>query len=240
MQKSFSVISAVLFLLVLAAPSYAAFAQESTQLANKFKLIEQLEQQIRSVENQLKMITTLSEQMKSGLEGANSLIMEQFNKVLDIWKKAGSLTHATDDFEDLHKKRHPEYKDGEEVNVEAERRRRDKEWKEMVDAYLKGLHMNAKDLENRQKAREQMFEVLQSAEGQLQAIQALGALINHATVVLERNGEIVSSIATSLSEKELDKQALTDNVKKNMEQSYDHMKNIPQKNGGHKIDLDSM
>lgn len=240
MRKLFSVIVAVCFLLLTVAPSFAIMAQESTQIQNKLKLIQQLEQQIRSVENQMKMITRLSEQMQIGLEGANGLIMEQFNKILDIWKKAGSLTHATDDFEDLHKKRHPEYKDGEEINVEAERRRRDKEWKEMVDAYLKGLHMNAKDLENRQKAREKMFDVLQSAEGQVQAIQALGALVNHSTLVLERNGEIVSSIATMLAEKELDGKALKDNANKNMEESYEYMKDIKPTGKGHKIDLDKM
>ena len=218
-----------------------ATSQESTQLTNKAQLIKQLEEQVRMVDNQLAMLQSLSSSMTSGLNGANTIIMQQFNSLLSAWKKATSLTHVMDNFEDLHKKRHPEHVEGTMVHVENERRRRDAEWAAMIDAYLRGLNLSSQQLENAQAAREQLFSVLQSTTGQVQAIQALGAMVNHVSMILERNGEIMAGYTTMFAENESDKRALVDNERKNVETALDGLiENTKPTGKGHKPDIKSV
>ena len=203
-----------------------ATAQESTQITNKIQLIYQLQEQIQMVKNQFQMLEGLTGGMVSGLTGANSQILQQFKQVQDVWKQATSLTHAMDNFTDLHNKRHPEHVAGTQVNAEEERRRRDKEWREMADAYLEGLNMNAQDLENSAKAREKLFASMQTTEGQVQAVQALGAFINHTSALVEKNGEILSGYVTMFAENEQDKRDEADNTAKNLELAFDEAKNV--------------
>jgi len=193
-----------------------ATAQESTQLANKLQLIKQLEEQLRMVQNQYQMLKKLTGDLTSGLNGANQTIISQWAKVTNLWKSVTSLTHATEDFEAKHRERHPEHKDGTEVDAEKERLRRLKESREMYEKYLAGLNMRAKDFENRELARQKLFEALASTEGQVQAIQALGALINHTSLMVDQNTEVLSGYVTMFAENELDKKEEKDNSAKNL------------------------
>lgn len=211
-----------------------ATAQESTQITNKIQLIKQLEEQIMMVKNQFQMLEGLTGGMLSGISGANMQIMNQFMKVKDIWKQAGSLTHSMDDFIDKHNERHPEHLEDTEVNAAEERKRRDEEYTKMLDAYLEGLNLNAQDLQNSQQVRNQLMGVLQSTEGQVQAIQALGGLINHSSQLVEQNGQIASSYVTMFAENELDKRAREDNVEKNLEKAFDNAKSVQPSGKGFK------
>lgn len=194
-----------------------ATAQESTQIANKLQLIKQLAEQIQMVKNQYQMLQQLTSGLTSGLNGANQAIMVQFSKVQDLWKSAKSLTHVMDDFETKHNQRHPEHKAGMQVNADEEWDRRYKESKEMMDKYLYGINMRAKDFESRERARQKLFEVLASTEGQVQAIQALGALINHTSVMIDQNTEVLSGYVTMFAENEQDKKDEQNNARKNMQ-----------------------
>jgi len=231
---------------LLAGPAVAgscwcrATSQESTQLINKAKLIQQLEEQVRMVKNQLKMLEKLSGSMVSGLKGANTLITNQFDKIIDTWKDSMSLTHVMDNFEDMHRKRHPERQEGVPINAEIERQRRDKEWEEMVSAYLKGLNMKAKDLNNSAAARQKLMEVLQSSEGQVQAIQALGGMVDHTAMILEQNGQVASGMMTLVAEKELDRRNQENDEKQNWKTAIDGMDEFTKPTGkGHTIDINS-
>lgn len=211
-----------------------ATAQESTQIANKIQLIKQLAEQVQMVKNQYQMLRQLTGSMASGLNGANSQIFEQFRKVQDVWKSAESLTHAMDNFTDLHNKRHPEHLEGTQVKAEEERRRRDKEYKQMLDSYLKGINMNALDFENREKMRQKLMDTLQSTEGQVQAIQALGGLINHTSMLVDKNTEVVSGYVTMFAENEQDRRDQEDTENKNLQLAIQGAKNERPTGKGHK------
>ena len=215
----------MLFTSAMISPALAFTAQEHTQLLNKIQLIKQLVEQVNMVKNQYEMLKKLSSQIASGLSGANLQVLKQFDAVRNIWKDAKSLTHAMDSFMDKHAERNPEHKAGTIMSFEEERQRRDKENRDMLDSYLKGLNMNAKDWENSAKAREKLFETLQTTEGQVQAIQALGALINHTSMLIEKQNEITSSFVTMYAEDQLDKRGLEDNKSKNLKTALEAGKN---------------
>ena len=229
-----------LFVLVIINQSAAwtcactATAQESTQLLNKVQLIKQLAEQIQMVKNQYQMLMQLSGSLKSGLAGANSQIMSQFEQVQDIWKEAESLTHSMDDFLSKHIERHPEQHAGEEVNAELARRKRDKEYAEMLKSYLEGLNMQAQDFEDRANTRQKLFDTLSSTEGQVQAIQALGGLINHTSSMIDQQTEVMAGFTTMFAENELDKRDQLDNALKNRELALDQAKNEPTTGRGYR------
>lgn len=201
-----------------------ATSLESTQLKNKFELVKQLQEQVKIVSAQMRMIEKLSGQMSSKLNGANSMILGQFDRLIRTWQDAMSLTHATDDFMEKHRERHPGYVPGGDFNYQAENNRRDTEWKKMVEAYLKGINLTALDLADAHKTRQTMYNVLQSAEGQVQALQALGAMINHTSMILERNGQLVAAQTVMFAENETDSREKAAAVDASLEASFKGMK----------------
>lgn len=211
-----------------------ATAQESTQLLNKVQLIKQLAEQIQMVKNQYQMLMQLTGGLKSGLSGATSQIMSQFEEVQDIWREAESLTHSMDDFLSKHIERHPEQHAGEEVQAEIARRKRDKEYADMIKSYLEGINMQAQDFEDRGKARQKLFDTLASTEGQVQAVQALGSLINHTSAMIDQQTEVLSGFTTMFAEAELDKRDQLDNAMRNRELALDQAKNEPTTGRGYR------
>lgn len=245
-NKKFSLVTCFLLLLCILGITNTAWAsscwcratsQESTQLENKAQLIKQLQEQVKMVATQVQMIEKLSGQMSSKLDGANTMILGQFDNLINTWKESMSLTHVMDNFEDLHNKRHPERDDNVAIEAEAERHRRYAEWAAMMDAYLKGLNLTAKDLENAQKARQEMYDVLQSTNGQLQAIQALGAMVNHTSMILERNSQIQSAYVTMFAENVRDKDNARRDEDINLGLGFEGMRNIENEGSGHKPDI---
>lgn len=215
-----------------------ATAQESTQLANKLQLIKQLQEQVNMVAAQKQMIEKLSSGMASQLNGANTMILSQFDTLMKTLKDAKSLTHAMDDFMNKHNERHPEHPIGEQIDAQAERRRRDQQWKETLDAYLEALNMSARDLENRNKARQQLYDVLQSSQGQLQALQTLGAMINHTSMILEQNGQQTAGLITMFAQNEQDRRDKGTDSDQNMQLGFEEMKKLENKSPAHKFHLD--
>ena len=57
-------------------------------------------------------------------------------------------------------------------------------------------HMNAKEFKNDEKARKKLMRALSSAEGQVQALQSLGALVDHANTVLARDEQTLQGFMT--------------------------------------------
>lgn len=217
MRRYWLILMAVLIVSLSAGQVMAMTAQESTQLRNHAQLIKQLTEQAKMVRNQYQMLQKLTGEMAGDLSGANMEILELFRKMQDAWLGTKGLTHTMDDFMDKHNERHPTHEPGTIVNVEEERRRRDQERLGMIEAYLKGLNIYARDFENREALRQKLYDVLQGTDGQLQAIQALGGVINQISTAIEAQTQILSASVMMAAEKELDKDALADNEKKNTE-----------------------
>ena len=69
------------------------------------------------------------------------------------------------------KERHPEWESGLTIDdLKARNDKRDTQWKETVQAYLKAMNMTAKDFENDEKTRDKLLNALSSSEGQVQAL----------------------------------------------------------------------
>ena len=64
--------------------------------------------------------------------------------------------------------------------------------------------MNAKEFKNDEKARKKMMKALSSAEGQVQALQSFGALVDHANSMLARDEQTLQSFITTYLESERD------------------------------------
>jgi len=207
------------FLTVTAQPSEAWRATVAEQIVQTRQMLEQIAQKRRMLEN-------LTGALRNGLEIPASEIMAQFDQVHDLWRQATSLSHSMDDFIPRHNERHAEHRQGEVRNAEAERLRQDREFREMVAAYLEGLNINAQNFENREQARQRMFDTLTRTEGQVQAIQALGALMNHTSTMIDQQTEVLSSFITMQMEAELERRNQERTANKNMELALEYGMNI--------------
>lgn len=184
---------------------YAFIAQEHTQTIVKLKAIAEWLNTVQMKLNQLKMLAQLPEEVLGEIQGMKDLLLENFSEVRGILEQVESITHFTDDLEAMLKDRHPDWQSGLSVEeLSARNDKRDRQWKETVKGYLKALNMNAKEFKNDEKARKKMMKALSSAEGQVQALQSLGALVDHANSMLARDEQTLQSFITTYLESERD------------------------------------
>ena len=108
----------------------------------------------------------------------------------------------------------------------ARHEKRDKQWKESTEAYLKTLNLNAKEFEDDQKTRDKLMEALSSAEGQVQALQALGALMDHANSMIARDEQTLQGFMTVYMESERDKIDEYEDMVKNLEEGFQSLKDV--------------
>ena len=94
--------------------------------------------------------------------------------------------------------------------------------------------MQAQDFEDRANTRQKLFDTLSSTEGQVQAIQALGGLINHTSSMIDQQTEVMAGFTTMFAENELDKRDQLDNALKNRELALDQAKNEPTTGRGYR------
>ena len=197
----------ILFLALLTntAPALALIAQEPTQTVVKAKAIAEWLNSVQIKLNQLQMLAQLPQSVLSQIQGMQALMTENFSEVQSILKQVESITHFTDDLEAMLRERHPEWEEGLTIDEMKERNdKRDKQWKETTEAYLKTLNLNAKEFENDEKTREKLMQTLSDAEGQVQALQALGALLDHMNSVLARDEQTLQGFMTVYMESERD------------------------------------
>lgn len=183
----------------------AFIAQEHTQTIVKLKAIAEWLNTVQMKLNQLKMLAQLPGEVLGEIKGMKDLLLENFSEVRGILEQVESITHFTDDLEAMLKDRHPDWQSGLSLEeLSARNDKRDRQWKETVKGYLKTLNMNAKEFKNDEKARKKLMKALSSAEGQVQALQSLGALVDHANTMLARDEQTLQGFMTVYMESERD------------------------------------
>ena len=230
MRRQYIAKIAILMMLCLSItslPSWSFIAQESTQIIVKLKAISEFLNTLQMKLNQIKMLAQLPQQLINQIQGMKELLMENFSEVRGILQQVESITHFTDDLEAMLKDRHPDWKSGMTIDEQnARNEKRDKQWKESTEAYLKTLNLNAKEFQNDQKTRDRLMKALSSAEGQVQALQALGALMDHANSMIARDEQTLQGFMTVYMESERDEIDEYEDMEKNLEEGLKSLENI--------------
>ena len=218
---------ASVIVLVLAHPGMCLIAQEPTQITVKLKAISEWLNTLEMKTNQLKMLSQLPSEVISQIQGMKGMMAENFSQVREILGQVESITHFTDDLEGMLKDRHPEWESGLTIeDLKARNDKRDTQWKKTTEAYLKALNMTAKDFENDEKTRDKLLNALSSSEGQVQALQALGALLDHTNSILARNEQTVQGFMTTYLEAERDEVDRREQKEQSIVEAYKSLKNI--------------
>lgn len=226
-RKCFTAFVLVLVMLCRVMVADAFIAQESTQIIVKLKAISEFLNTLQMKLNQIKMLAQLPQQLINQIHGMKELLMENFSEVRGILQQVESITHFTDDLEAMLKDRHPDWKSGMTMDEQSARHeKRDKQWKESTEAYLKALNLNAKEFEDDQKTRDSLMKALSSAEGQVQALQALGALMDHANSMIARDEQTLQGFMTVYMESERDKIDEYEDMVKNLEEGFQSLKDV--------------
>ena len=218
---------AFIFIFVVANPGMCLIAQETTQLTVKLKAISEWLNTLEMKTNQLKMLAQLPSEVISQIQGMKGMMAENFSQVREILGQVESITHFTDDLEGMLKERHPEWESGLTIDgLKARNDKRDAQWKKTTEAYLKALNMTAKDFENDEKTRDKLLSALSNSEGQVQALQALGALLDHTNSILARNEQTVQGFMTTYLEAERDEVDRREQKEQSIMEAYQSLQNM--------------
>ena len=219
--------SAIVLIILSASPALCLIAQETTQITVKVKAVAEWLNTLEMQLNQLKMLAQLPQSVISEINGMKELLSENFSQVRNILQQVESITHFTDDIENMLKTRHPDWQAGLKINDLKERNeKRDKQLKQTFEAYLKSLNITAKDFKNDEKTREKLLTVLSNSEGQVQALQALGALLDHTSSMIARNEQTLQGFMTTFLESERDEIDEREQKEQSILEAYKSLKNL--------------
>ncbi|MBR2209418.1 MAG: hypothetical protein IJ859_11475 [Synergistaceae bacterium] len=226
--KKFKFVLLVLTLIfVCASSSESWIAQETTQITVKIRAIAEWLNTVEMQLNQLKMLTQLPQSVINEINGMKELMSENFSQVRGILQDVESITHFTDDIESMLKDRHPDWQGGLKIDELKERNeKRDKQLKQTYEAYLKTLNITAKDFKNDEKTREKILSTLSNSEGQVQALQALGALLDHTSSIISRNEQTLQGFMTTFLETERDEIDKREQKEQSILEAYKSLKNL--------------
>ena len=227
-NKNFRHIFLAFFLIIMCASSAECMiAQETTQLEVKIKAVAEWLNTVDMKLNQLKMLAQLPQSVISEINGMKELLSENFSQVRDILQEVESITHFTDDIENMLKIRHPDWLEGLRINDLKERnQKRDKQLKQTFEAYLKALNTTTKDFKNDEKTRDKLLTALSNSEGQVQALQALGALLDHTSSIIARNEQTLQGFMTTFLESERDEIDEREQKEQSILEAYKSLKNL--------------
>ena len=227
-NKNFKTIFIALILIITCASSAKCMiAQETTQLEVKIKAVAEWLNTVDMKLNQLKMLAQLPQSVINEINGMKELLSENFSQVRSILQDVESITHLTDDIENMLKSRHPDWLEGLTINDLKERnQKRDKQLKQTFEAYLKALNTTAKDFKNDDKTRNKLLNTLSNSEGQVQALQALGALLDHASSIIARNEQTLQGFMTTFLESERDEIDEREQKEQSILEAYKSLKNL--------------
>lgn len=227
-RKIFTHILLALVLIGVCISSADCFiAQETTQITVKIKAVAEWLNTIDMKLNQLKMLAQLPQSVINQIQGMKELMTENFSQVRSILQQVDSITHFTDDIENALKSRHPDWQEGLNIDDLKERNQnRDKKLKLTFEAYLKALNINAHDFQNDEKTREKLLTALSNSEGQVQALQALGALLDHTSSIIARNEQTLQGFFTTFLETERDEFDEREQNEQSIIEAYKSLKNI--------------
>ena len=218
---------ALTLILLSASSALCLIAQETTQLEVKIKAVAEWLNTIDMKLNQLKMLAQLPQSVISEINGMKELLSENFSQVRDILQEVESITHFTDDIENMLKIRHPDWLEGLTINDLKERnQKRDKQLKQTFETYLKALNTTAKDFKNDEKTRDKLLTALSNSEGQVQALQALGALLDHTSSIIARNEQTLQGFMTTFLETERDEIDEREQKEQSNLEAYKSLKNL--------------
>ena len=202
-------------------------AQETTQITVKIKAVAEWLNTIEMKLNQLKMLAQLPQSVINQINGMKELLTENFSQVRGILQQVDSITHFTDDIENMLKSRHPEWQQGLDIDELKERnKKRDKQLKQTFEAYLKALNITAKDFKNDEQTREKLLSALSNSEGQVQALQALGALLDHTSSIIARNEQTLQGFLTVFLEAERDDVDKREQIEQSIVEAYKSLQNL--------------
>ena len=218
---------ASILVVISASCSECFIAQETTQITVKIKAVAEWLNTIEMKLNQLKMLAQLPQSVINQINGMKELLSENFSQVRGILQQVDSITHFTDDIENMLKSRHPEWQQGLDIDELKERNeKRDKQLKQTFEAYLKTLNITAKDFKNDEQTREKLLSALSNSEGQVQALQALGALLDHTSSIIARNEQTLQGFMTVFLEAERDEVDKREQLEQSIVEAYKSLQNL--------------
>ena len=194
MKKLFSLFILMAFVF-LSAPAHAWWlwvngfpVQESTQLSKLAADIHEVTEQLTMIKQHLAMLNSLKSRL---LQLGNGQIMQIFTEAQSVLQNAKSLTSNISDFGSAFKEHFPD--DYESIiSAVTEGTRLADDWRNVEEGYMKVLNMTAKNFDSEQEIRNKMLETLNETDpdsGQTKAIQIIGAMVNHASFLLDRNNQ---------------------------------------------------
>ena len=226
-RKFTPLLLAITLIIACASCSESFIAQEYTQISVKVKAVAEWLNTIEMKLNQLKMLAQLPQSVINQINGMKELLAENFSQVRGILQQVDSITHFTDDIENTLKSRHPDWQDGLNIDDLKERnKKRDKQLKLTFEAYLKALNITAKDFKNDEKTRKKILSALSNSEGQVQALQALGALLDHTSSMIARNEQTLQGFLTTFLEVERDDIDTQEQKEQSILEAYKSLKNL--------------
>ena len=164
---------------------------ESTQLNRLAADIHEVDEQLEMLKNHLAMLKSLKSRL---LLLGNGQIMQVFNEAQSVLQNSQSLAAGVSNFGNAFKEHFPD--DYENItSAITEGKRLADDWRKVEEGYMKVLNMNAKNFNNEQEVRNKMVQTLNETDpnsGQTKAIQIIGAIVNHASFLLNRNNQELS------------------------------------------------
>ena len=202
MKKLFSMFILTAFVF-LSAPAHAWWlwvngfpVTESTQLNRLAADIHEVAEQLTMLKQHLAMLNSLKSRL---LQLGTGQIMEIFTEAQSVLQNAKSLTSDISNFGAAFKQHFPDDYNG-IISAVSEGKRLADDWRKVEEGYMKVLNMTAKNSNNEQQIRDKMIQTLYEADsnsGQTKAIQIIGAMVNHASFLLDRNNQELSGFMES-------------------------------------------
>ena len=188
---------------------------ESTQLNRLTADIHEVAEQLDMLKNHLAMLKSLQSRL---LQLGNGQIMQVFNEAQSVLHNAQSLAAGVSNFGNAFKEHFPD--DYENItSAITEGKRLADDWRKVEEGYMKVLNMNAKNFNNEQEVRNKMVQTLNEADsdsGQTKAIQIIGAMVNHASFLLDRNNQELSGFMESYITRQQDEKQRQKLARKNV------------------------
>ena len=205
--KRFNRIFAIVIFSVLLLPGtgLCLLNQEVTQQSILKAAENEVEQLKKMIEHQKNMLAHLDDSTVNDIKGKRDTLINNFKDVRKVLQATDTITHLTDDLENKLKTRHPEWKSG--MTIDELKKRNEDRYQAMRNtmvAYLNSVNLSAQDFKTDDELRSKLMDLLKSPKGQTQAIQGLGALLDHANLMLVRNENTIQSMMTAYLEYERD------------------------------------
>lgn len=236
--KKLSHIFTIMIFSVLLFPKvgFSLLAQEVTQQSILKAAENEVEQLKKMIEHQKNMLAHLDSSTVNDIKSKRNTLIKNFEDVRKVLNKSDVITHLTDDLENKLKTRHPEWKSG--MTIDELKKRNDDRYKNMKStmvAYLNSVNLSAQDFKSDDEMRSKLMDTLKSPKGQTQAIQALGALLDHANLMLVRNENTIQSMMTAYLEYERDAIDRREQKGKSILEACDGLKSYKPKATSYKV-----